>query len=173
MAAKKAKVGRPAIPRKRLGEKERRRINRLLKVIRGFIILGTDSLKRETALNARLIAQLKAVDSGVVNKNIEAISFIERVYRPECTVSTTSPYSLFALECKKLHDHSAKRLFKEGLAQANIYLTRSKIVALVLYDFTSTRRYKKAFWRGNTISGRFAARVREQLGLYVIVRAAP
>lgn len=44
-------------------------------------------------------------------------------------------YPLFAVQCKKLHDESAKRLFKEGLSQAHLYLLKCKVVALVLYDF--------------------------------------
>lgn len=83
------------------------------------------------------------------------------------------PYSLFALECKKIHDHSAKRLFKEALAQTTLYLTTSKVVVLLLYDFTTDGTYQKGFGRGNTDSSRFAARMRTEAGLYVIVRRPP
>lgn len=177
MAAKKKgakRVRRPTTPRKRLGANEQGVVKRLLAAIRRFVVFAADAKKRETSLNARLITQLKAVDARVVNRNIASVTFVELRYFPECTLSTVrAPYSLFALECKKLHDHSAKRLFKEGLAQGNVYLTRSKVVALVLYDFTTGRKYAKAFGKGNTTSSRFAARAREELGLHVIVRRAP
>jgi hypothetical protein len=164
------KAGRPKVPRKRLGKIEAETVKKLLAVIKRFEIKKAETGDRETKLNTRLMCELKAEDDRVVNKDIKSVQFINETYRPECTLSAANfPYSLFALECKKLHDHSAKRLFKEGLAQASLYLTQSKVVTLVLYDFTTGREYAKAFGRGNTSSARFAKRAREELGLYVVV----
>ena len=167
------KRGRPPVPRKRLGHLERKTIETLLRSIRAFTLTATDAPLKETSINSRLIKQLKLVNANVVNRKIESVTFVEETYRPECTLSGGGAYTLFALECKKLHDHSAKRLFKEGLAQASLYLSKSKRVALVLYDFTTGRVYAKAFGKGNSNTSRFSARVREETGLHIIVRPAP
>lgn len=124
--------GRPKTPQRRLGKPQAKTIQRLMKVIRRFALNSSDVKCGETELNSRLIADLKKADKRVVNAKIASVSFIGETYRPECTLSDGGPYVLLALECKKLHDHSAKRLFKEGLAQAHMYLTKSKVVALLL-----------------------------------------
>ena len=160
--------GRPPTPRKRLGHKEKALVERLLRKVRRFPIAKADAPRRETSLNSRLIADLRSVDNRISNVGIASVKFIGQTYRPECTIKTTAPYALFSLECKKLHDHSAKRLFKEGLAQSSLYLTKSKVVVLCLYDFTSNYDYAKAFGRGNTDSSRFASRARDELGLHII-----
>jgi hypothetical protein len=160
--------GRPKVPQRRLGKHQAKTVQGLMRVIRRFALISTDVKQGETKLNARLIEALKKADDRVVNTAIASVSFIGETYRPECTLSDGGAYVLLAVECKKLHDHSAKRLFKEGLAQAHMYLTKSKVVALVLYDFTSSLDYKKAFGAGNTTSSRMASRLREN-GVHIVV----
>lgn len=161
--------GRPHVPQKRLGKHQARTLKRLLSAIRRFAVKSSDANRRETAINNRLIRDLQKVDDRVVNKGIASVSFVGETYRPECTITDGGHYVLLALECKRLRDRSAKRLFKEGLSQAHLYLTRSKAAALVLYDFTAGQDYKRAFGAGNSISSRMASRLRDDMGLYVIV----
>ena len=59
------------------------------------------------------------------------------------------------------------------MSQALLYLTKSKRVVLALYDFTTGGRYFKAFGQGNTVSSRMSKRLREELGLFVIVLRKP
>jgi hypothetical protein len=175
-AAKKAKKvkkkpGRRPTPRKRLGHIEAASVKKLLNVVKNFAFKKGDQKKRETTLNSRLIAALKVAVPAVTNKGIASVTLVGKRYFPECTLSGKAPYAVFAIECKKLHDHSAKRLFKEGLAQAMLYLSKTKIVVLFLYDFTTGAQYKKAFGPGNSDTSRLAGRSREDLGLHIVVRA--
>lgn len=166
----RTRAGRPRIPQKRLGKRQAKTVNKLVRAIKAFKLHSSDKAKGETKINARLIARLKKADPRVVNSGIASVSFVGQTYRPGCTLADHGHYTLVAVECKKLHDHSDKRLFKEGLSQANLYLTSSKVVALVLYDFTTGRSYKRGFGAGNSISSRMASRLR-QIGLYIVALA--
>ena len=162
-------MGRKQTPRKRLGHLEQRRVDRILSAVRGFQLTKSDQGQRETTLNCRLILRLQQLDPGIVNRGIAATTFVGETFRPECTLKGTGQYTLLAIECKRLRDSSAKRLFKEGLSQVLLYSGTTKVVLLVLYDFTTGARYAKAFGPGNRLASKMAKQLREQLQIHVVV----
>jgi len=163
-------MARKKTPRKRLGHIEQRRVQSILRRIRAFKLAKSEKYNHETAINKRLIKHLRKFDPAITNKNIGATKFVSETFRPECCLKGNGGYYLLGIECKRLKTAKpAKRLWKEGLSQALLYLRMYKRVFLVLYDFTPNRGYSKKFGKGNKDESRFANWAREKLGLYIVV----
>jgi len=165
-----AQRGRRKTARKRLGHIESRRVAKLFRATKAFQLTYATPIPKEVTINAQLIASLKAVDSGIKNKAIPATKFVSETFRPECYISGSGSYDLFAVECKRLTSNAAaKKLYKEGISQALLYLQRYKVVFLVLYDFTTGAKYHAAFGPGNRLESRFSGWTQKELGLRIIV----
>jgi hypothetical protein len=164
-------MGRKAIPRMRIGAYEKGRIGIARRKLKEYRIFWSQRHEGETALNKLLIDHLRQQPSPlhVENSNIPCAQFFKEKFRPEAFFETRPGKKLFAIECKRLTQKSAKGRWKEGLSQALLYATSYKHVFLVLFDFTKTNLYHKAFGKGNTSESRFAAKLRRLHNLDIIV----
>ena len=160
-------------PQRRVGSNEKALILALERAVLIFRLLPEWKTRKETWINDRLIAHLKAKSDALVNRKIAAVKFAGETYRPECCVKGTSAaFHLLAIECKHLRGTYGKRLWKEGVSQAIHYRSKYKAVFLVLYDFTKAGTYSVAFGRGNKHESRFRREMREELGIRIIVLRA-
>jgi hypothetical protein len=167
-------MARQKIPQRRLGKNEQLVVKKVLGVIEKFKVHAADKPKHETTINNRLIKRLQTAVPAVRNKVIGDILLVNERYRPECSLAGGGEHELLAVECKRLTTlKRAKAVFKEGLAQALIYLQRYKVVFFVLYDFTPGKVYKKKFGVGNRSESRLRAALRRDLRLYLVVRSPP
>lgn len=163
-------MGRQKEKINRLGKDEKKIINNLLKKIKNYKIFNDKSKERETKFNERLFDYLRQDSklNKITNKKIQSIIFVEETYRPEFCL-TYKNRKLFAIECKRLNDKSAKSKWKEGLSQSLLYSLEYKVVVFLIFDFTKDHKYGKSFGRGNSLESKFSKQMREENGLYIQV----
>jgi hypothetical protein len=153
---------------KRVGKNEQVLLNKALASIHKFNVYKQHKARGETFFNHLLIQHLRQGKVPVKNQSIHPAKLFGERFLPECFLAGSGVLPLFAIECKKLTDTTAKGRWKQGVSQAILYSHCYKAVALVLYDYTKGATYTQALALKRSPEAAFAESLREAFRIYVI-----
>ncbi len=162
-------MGRTPESRTRVGEHEEKLLDKIRRRIRSFPLAVGRSAERETVFNAELLGHLRADGIDIENSKIPSITILGETFRPEGYVDEGKARPLCCLECKRMLDHNAKAVWKEGLAQSLLYAIDYKHVYFIIYDFTASGLAEREFGPGNKSASSLARRLREEERIDIVV----
>ncbi|MEI2721920.1 MAG: hypothetical protein V9E87_17690 [Gemmatimonadales bacterium] len=126
--------------------------------------------KREAAFTAEIAKQCPTTGylaKYPIRRKPEKATLFGKRYFPDLWISGPNGKPLLAIEVKLAGHHKAS--FKEALAQAAVYSTQYKAVALLLYDYSPEKSYKLRMRPGNCAETRLSGKLRSIQRVHLLV----
>lgn len=147
----------------RLGKLEKVTWGKFLRLLAKVRLGPSQAAWSETDITKEILKHpnTQAICPGISSKKVTPTFFAKYKFNADIFFQGTAKIPLIAGEAKKLTDTNFRSEWKRAIGQAFIYTTLYKRVVVLLYDYTTGRKFAKAFGPGNKIESSLARQLRE------------